>query len=572
MELKLGNVPALFDFECSATGGEPLPCRLRVFLEARFEHPLPRVRIHADGEAAACARKLQARAFAIGQHLFFGEGEFHPENQNGLWLLAHELAHVVQQEEAPPSEFIEVGGANSWEERECDRAADAVVFGLPMPRLSRLVTGQAVLRRKSNLCPGFPAYQVISAGAREIYGPANEAIEGNYLATHPASTNSILFGSQFISGRDIRVPQGAPNKRFANHLLENLRGISQQLRPDIIDFDRRVFYEIKTEQYAEAHRNEVSYQLRHYYDLTELIRREYGSDAEPPWDQEQASWKPLPILFMPGSKGKQFVCTAATDYQVWPSGLVLYDVRQKTDDEEERAVKSISLTDYDRDFAGIMPGQRKFKQTIAQFNPYLPEFVIIAPQGMYQAWKDEIADARFRRMYEVKVPPFLNPKTTIGAFHRIGWTMVGLTAAAYAALYMGVILLDPAVFEVEAVAVGGAGAGGGAEVVSLAAYRAMLASSAAQQAAKAAGVLIVVGLVGNANASQATIRDVTAVRVVPVEKFKPYRGQQAFSSSDDVPGEFLHTQETIQGQFKSGTTVLYDWEPYVIIARVSVTY
>jgi hypothetical protein len=55
------------------------------------------VRIHADERAARAAEALGARAFTVGSHLVFGRGEYAPGTGDGRKLIAHELAHAVQQ-------------------------------------------------------------------------------------------------------------------------------------------------------------------------------------------------------------------------------------------------------------------------------------------------------------------------------------------------------------------------------------------------------------------------------------------------------------------------------------------
>jgi hypothetical protein len=79
------------------TGGRPLDLGTRAWFEPRLGASLGGVRIHTDGSAADAARHLHARAFTIGGHLGFGTGEYAPETAEGHRLLAHELAHVVQQ-------------------------------------------------------------------------------------------------------------------------------------------------------------------------------------------------------------------------------------------------------------------------------------------------------------------------------------------------------------------------------------------------------------------------------------------------------------------------------------------
>jgi Domain of unknown function (DUF4157) len=81
--------------------GQPLPGGLRSFMETRFGHDFARVRVHADSAAAASARAIEARAYTLGQHIVFGAGQYAPHDAAGRELIAHELAHVVQQHGVP---------------------------------------------------------------------------------------------------------------------------------------------------------------------------------------------------------------------------------------------------------------------------------------------------------------------------------------------------------------------------------------------------------------------------------------------------------------------------------------
>jgi hypothetical protein len=55
------------------------------------------VRVHADATAAASARALNARAYTVGRDVVFAQGQYQPATTGGRQLIAHELAHVVQQ-------------------------------------------------------------------------------------------------------------------------------------------------------------------------------------------------------------------------------------------------------------------------------------------------------------------------------------------------------------------------------------------------------------------------------------------------------------------------------------------
>lgn len=81
--------------------GAPLPDSVRTDFESRFNHSFAQVRIHDDRTASKLASDVSARAFTIGPHIVFGQSEYHPHDRAGQKLLAHELAHVVQQGAAP---------------------------------------------------------------------------------------------------------------------------------------------------------------------------------------------------------------------------------------------------------------------------------------------------------------------------------------------------------------------------------------------------------------------------------------------------------------------------------------
>ena len=81
--------------------GQPLPESERVFFEPRLGYDLSRVRFHADEQAEELTRSVNARAFTLGQHIFFGAGEYALGVEEGRRLLAHELTHVIQQSTNP---------------------------------------------------------------------------------------------------------------------------------------------------------------------------------------------------------------------------------------------------------------------------------------------------------------------------------------------------------------------------------------------------------------------------------------------------------------------------------------
>jgi hypothetical protein len=80
-----------------ARGGSALDSNAKTFMESRFNRSFDNVQVHTDGESAASARDISARAYTSGNHIVFGDGQYQPNTEGGRHLLAHELTHVVQQ-------------------------------------------------------------------------------------------------------------------------------------------------------------------------------------------------------------------------------------------------------------------------------------------------------------------------------------------------------------------------------------------------------------------------------------------------------------------------------------------
>jgi hypothetical protein len=101
------SVPPLVAGVIGAAGAS-LDAGTRAFFEPRLGLDLSQVRIHADARAAASAQAINAHAYTVGHDVVFGRGQYDPASNEGRKLIAHELAHVVQQ--------------NSFVHRACDKA------------------------------------------------------------------------------------------------------------------------------------------------------------------------------------------------------------------------------------------------------------------------------------------------------------------------------------------------------------------------------------------------------------------------------------------------------------------
>ena len=102
-----GNAPTTpTDLIARLGAGAPLDPDARAFFEQRLGRSLADVRVHTDDGAADAARSLQARAFTWGRHIAFASGEYRPASQAGRELIAHELAHVLQNDAAGLSHVV----------------------------------------------------------------------------------------------------------------------------------------------------------------------------------------------------------------------------------------------------------------------------------------------------------------------------------------------------------------------------------------------------------------------------------------------------------------------------------
>ncbi|HVQ91255.1 MAG TPA: DUF4157 domain-containing protein [Mycobacteriales bacterium] len=137
----LAGIGALFNRRGPRIGGSPVPADVlsrlgpgqaldgttRAGMQHALGADLSGVRVHSDTAAAGLAEEQDARAFAVGRHVAFGPGEYQPGTVLGDALLAHELAHVVQQDAGDGMLRDDGAGAPTGVEEGADRAAAQAV-------------------------------------------------------------------------------------------------------------------------------------------------------------------------------------------------------------------------------------------------------------------------------------------------------------------------------------------------------------------------------------------------------------------------------------------------------------
>jgi hypothetical protein len=501
-------------------------------MEWHFGSDFRAVRVHAGSDAAESAASFGARAYAAGEHIVFAAGQFRPQARAGLWLLAHELAHVCQQRTAGGPLILRGCVGDRTCEWWADRAADWVLRGRQLPPRFRLppTPPGSIQCHSGPPCPQPPDWEPLTDHRpRHIWLPANQAIEQAFANDRQTRNHVALFGSQFNVGPRSRIltPKGTPNKKLADEFLNRLTGIANQLAPDIIDFTDRVFYEIKTAGFIQDGIRALS----GYYNTIEAIRRDLGPAGGPPWDQQQASWYPPHTLAFPGDPKKQ-VCTQQTDYTL-PSrrGLIVYGVLQRMDDEERArrkvvAAKQLTITDLAPELEPLRERiQAVMRRVVPEADPKT-EFRLVGSADFVKAMIIEPARAREEMLLNwlrVKGFDLRNPVIQVRV---AGWGIIGIAVGLWAmAPTVALILVAfPETVAAAPPASAAAGAGGaGSATLSLRFLQGVKAANDnAQLTQKAAGVLFLVGSFAPSEADAAQPRPtLSTARVVPTAAVQP---------------------------------------------------
>ncbi|MFI7019157.1 DUF4157 domain-containing protein [Streptomyces sp. NPDC050164] len=131
--------------------GQPLDAGVRRELEEQLGHDLGSVRLHTDRDASALTGMLGADAVAVGQDIFFGEGQYQPGTQQGRALLAHELLHTIQHPFASGTlaagrDLGQVSAPHEAAERAAEDTAQAVARGEQAPEIAPEASTPAWMR------------------------------------------------------------------------------------------------------------------------------------------------------------------------------------------------------------------------------------------------------------------------------------------------------------------------------------------------------------------------------------------------------------------------------------------
>ena len=223
----------------------------REFMESRLGYDFSSVKIHTDETATRSAQYFDALAYTIGNDIIFGQGQYDPNTLKGKRLLAHELAHVVQQRTHHMGQL--------YLQRSCVPTALPPIAPVPLG-------GSGFNWLSAEICmqEQYPYKGIVGTNKN-----------WRFLSAPPGS----------VEQRDLEV--------FKSHLVAKSGMFLAE--PDIIDFTRAEIYDVTTIGQAPAH------QIRMWADTglaTSLAFGPGGTGRE--WIP--GTWEPNPWYWLGGDQ------------------------------------------------------------------------------------------------------------------------------------------------------------------------------------------------------------------------------------------------------------------------------
>jgi hypothetical protein len=224
-----GALAAAFTFIEESRAGQPLPEELRRRLADELGAELTQVRVHTDDRAARAAGALRARAFTIGDDIYFAAGAYDPTSEGGIELIAHEVTHVVQQRaghaSGPPRR---VSHAGDRQEQEADA-------------FSRRFAGRHGRPGAEPAGPAEAAARMRAEAARAIPAPFLDELEhhfGTAFADARAQTGEaarlavqLMAAGATAVGKVVALADPSPRREQLLHELSQVARLGQAAAP-----------------------------------------------------------------------------------------------------------------------------------------------------------------------------------------------------------------------------------------------------------------------------------------------------------------------------------------------------
>jgi hypothetical protein len=178
----------------SSSSGQALPEPIMRKFESSLGTDLSSVRVHTGATSADAAQAVGAKAYTVGQDIHFAAGHYDPSSTGGQHLLAHEVAHTVQQRGGTPTRQnkLEVSAPTDSFEHEADQAADAMVSG----RAASVATASGVMREPDpNNLLGIGPFQPNQSRHGVVYDVPTTDYKGSVVANAPSLTSEMPASS-----------------------------------------------------------------------------------------------------------------------------------------------------------------------------------------------------------------------------------------------------------------------------------------------------------------------------------------------------------------------------------------
>ena len=220
------SVPPVVD-EVLHSPGQPLDAVTRAFMESRFGHNFSDVRVHTDTRAGESAHAVSALAYTVGKQIVFRHGCYQPGSIEGRRLLAHELAHTIQQGAAAanPRWDLIVGAQSDPLEAEAAQRATSIT-GESRSLAAEKPLGRSALKIQRQLLPGvqpldFPT-ESTEIWPNEDLSPKNSKLAQlaqsfTSLRSRDAEARIAIFG--FLAEGTVAATSLSPRLRETKNVL-----------------------------------------------------------------------------------------------------------------------------------------------------------------------------------------------------------------------------------------------------------------------------------------------------------------------------------------------------------------
>lgn len=178
------------------SAGFGLDADIRQKLERLLNQNFGNVVIHSDSNANQAAELRQARAYVRGRDIYFGRAQFDPSSEQGLNLLAHELAHVAQTDGKNPDQSEQISRPGQQIEKQAAAAARDVSQGqktVPMRQ-----TGSAGILREATEDAAEPTvsvhpYDITAAHSSGVINAGSFSIAFHYLVSGSSGETTLVL-------------------------------------------------------------------------------------------------------------------------------------------------------------------------------------------------------------------------------------------------------------------------------------------------------------------------------------------------------------------------------------------